>query len=220
MISRTGLLAGSSAALLLLLLLEWVVPAAGLPPGAQTPIHLAPPPRHGALPARQAAGWAATILARPLFSISRRPPRVVEGGKLDTGAGQARLSGIMISPLGRRAIFAPDGGGKPLVLAEGSSVNDSIIRSIQPDRVILATGAVLHPTYDSNRSTLTTTSPFQPVLPNFANPAFNAPSLAPNGFNPGFQPPGFQPPGFQPGTIPPALQSPGFRGALMPQRRE
>jgi hypothetical protein len=223
--ARARLLIGLAAFFALVLALEWLVPAGSAIPATAQGVHLVTAARPSAPPLRKTADWAATILARPLFSISRRPPRVVARGPAETAVGEARLSGIMISRYGRHAIFAPDGGGKPLVLAEGASVNDSTIRSIQADRVVLASGAVLHPTYDRNRSTLTTTPPFQPaMMPNFGQPGFNNPAFPPNFQTPGFPPPAFQPPAFvpgegNPGVLPNSPQNPMFRGAMMPQRR-
>jgi hypothetical protein len=124
----------------------------------------------------------------------------------------------MITRAGRRAIFAPEGGGKQLVLAEGASVNQTTISSIQPDRVVLAGGAVLRPTYDRNRPQ--TVPLFQPITPNF-QPGFPQPGFP----QPGFAQPGFQPAapmasaGAEDGVQPPPPPQP-FRGPMIPQRRE
>jgi hypothetical protein len=231
-LSWTRVLGGLCAVLALTLGLEWVLPGGSPQETAGHAVHLFSAGTHTALPVRETSGWAETILARPLFSISRRPPRVVAGKSSETPVGQARLTGIMISRTRRTAIFAPDGGGKPLVLAEGGSVNDSTIRSIQPDRVVMASGAVLRPSYDRNRvNGLSTTPPFQPVMPNFANPGFAKPGFPPNNFgNPGLPPQGFNPvqpqaadenggPPNPPQPLPPALQNPSLR-LMLPQRRE
>jgi hypothetical protein len=218
---------GGFGGLVFILLLEWVWPSPSPPPiAAHKPrlIDHAEPQEA----ARDTSGWADTILGRPLFSVSRRPPRVVRSSGSQTAIGQARLSGIMISAAGRRAIFAPDGGGKQLVLSEGASVNDTTIRRIQPDRVILASGAILQPTYDRNRSPATT-APFQPGLPNpgfavpgFPNPGFPNPGFPnPNFPNPAFQNPGIPqpPPGGEDGNAgSPPLPNP--RNPMIPQRRD
>jgi hypothetical protein len=238
------ILIGTIGCLALVFVVEW------LPSWSSTPVPPAPK-RIAALNrtdtrlvARDTEAWASAILARPLFSISRRPPKVAAGRNAAVD-GMPRLSGIMIAPGIRKAIFAPEGGGKPVVLGEGATLADTSIRTIEPGEVILASGQVLRPMYDKNRV------PGQPAYtpaglptpafnnPNFANPAFQPPGFQPPGFQPpGFQPPGFQPPGFQPpglqqqGVPQPPFQPaaaagdgnespppPPFRG-VMPQRRE
>lgn len=78
--------------------------------------------------------WVTTILTRPLFSPDRRPPAaasVVSGERL---VGLPRLSGVLVGPFGRSAIFASD-GGKPLVVGEGSRVADWTVRAIEAGSV-------------------------------------------------------------------------------------
>jgi hypothetical protein len=202
------LTSGVLAALALVLALEWLLPGSGSL--ALPAVRVAGPARQVPPPARRTGAWADLVLARPVFSISRRPPRVASGPTADAVAGQARLAGIMVSQLRRLAIFAPDGGGKPLVLAEGASVNDSTIKDILPDRVILASGAVLTPAYDHNRVVPPPALPFfQPPFQNpaFANPGFNQGQPYPAGQN--GQPAGNQMPG-----VPP------FRGPMIVPRRD
>jgi hypothetical protein len=215
--SLTRLVAGLMAVLVVVLALEWLLPGDSVL--ALPAVRLAGPARQVAPPARRTGAWADMVLARPVFSISRRPPRVAAGPKADTEAGQARLAGIMVSSLRRLAIFAPDGGGKPLVLAEGASVNDSTIKDILPDRVILASGAVLTPAYDHNRVVPPPAAPF--FQPPFQNPAFPNPGFpAPGGppiFNPAQPNPvgeNGQPAGSQMPGVPP------FRGPMIVPRRD
>jgi hypothetical protein len=47
------------------------------------------------------------------------------------------LTGIMITPDGRRAIFAPAGGGKPAVVAEGGSLGGYVVQTISLGEVVL-----------------------------------------------------------------------------------
>ena len=242
--SPARLLTGLLAVLALLLAVEWLLPDAPPPPSSVPLSHLRGSTRAASLPARETAVWGETILARPVFSISRRPPKIAAKGSSETPAGQSRLAGIMITRSGRRAIFAPEGGGKQMVLAEGSMVNQSTIRSILPDRVVLAGGAVLRPTYDRNRAaSLITTPPFQPPT-TFQPPSFQPPGFQQNG--PNFQPtvpglfgtgnplPGGLPQPGGPQGIPVPHESDGddaapqrppippamFRGTIIPQRRE
>ena len=224
--SATRLLVWLCGVLIVGLALEWLVPSAPPPPPAAARLHGVT--GIAAVLARDTAVWGGAILARPVFSISRRPPRAVAGSKSETAAGQARLSGIMITREGRRAIFAPDGGGRPMVLAEGATVNGVVINRILPDRVLLVGGHTLQPTYDHTR---VTPPAFPQVQPNFQNPAFPNPNF-PNPVFPGtggaFPPGGFpvnpQPAGAaaqatDDGAQPPTPPPP-FRGTLIPQRRE
>jgi hypothetical protein len=220
--------------LTLILIVEW------LPAGAP-PAPVIAPPRIAAgahagtrMAARETAAWVDAILARPLFSIGRRPPKIAAAHNASTQQDIPRLSGIMIAAGFKRAIFAPDGGGKPLVLTEGAPLADTSIRAIQPGQVTLASGEVLHPAYDKNRVPTAPAPYIPPGLPNpgFANPGFANPAFQPPGFQPpNFQPPNFQPPNFQPPNFQPQAASgdgaetppqpgpPPFRG-MMPQRRE
>ncbi len=78
--------------------------------------------------------WVASILARPLFSPDRRPPAdgsVVAGAEL---ASLPRLSGVLVGPFGRSAIFAPD-GGKPLIVVEGGRVAAWTVQAIRANAV-------------------------------------------------------------------------------------
>jgi hypothetical protein len=98
------------------------------------------PPVDRQLPADTAADqlrrWAAISLDRPLFWTDRRPFAKTAGGP-DGMAGLPRLSGIMITPAGRHAIFAAIGGGKPEVVAEGDSVGRYLVQSISIGQVVL-----------------------------------------------------------------------------------
>ena len=226
------LLVGLAALLAVLLGLEWALPEQAAPAGVVPLARLRTAAPAAALPARQTAAWSGAVLARPVFSISRRPPRVTVRNPGEAAVGQARLSGIMITRSGRRAIFAPEGGGHALVLAEGASVNQTTIRSILPDRVVLAGGTVLRPSYDRNRSIVPTTPVFQPATPGFAPvfPNANFPGSGGVFGTPNLIAPNFQPP-VQPRVIPPEpgdnddvvqrpVVPPIFRGAPIPPRRE
>jgi hypothetical protein len=74
------------------------------------------------------------ILARPLFSPTRRPPPRTGAQAFDLS--DKRLAGIVIAPTGRIAIFA-GAGAKPLVLSIGGSLNGWEIESIKADEVVL-----------------------------------------------------------------------------------
>lgn len=75
-------------------------------------------------------GWQATLRARPLFSPDRRPPRLAGTGS--RAPGLPRLTGVVVAPDGRRAIFAD---GK--VMTEGAMLGRYRIASIGIGRVTL-----------------------------------------------------------------------------------
>jgi general secretion pathway protein N len=81
----------------------------------------------------------ATILARPLFTSTRRPPaNAPEAGASDGDLADTRLTGIVTSPGHRFAIFAIT-GDKPLRAAEGEAVSGGWrIESITPREVSLS----------------------------------------------------------------------------------
>jgi len=105
---------------------------------------------HGS-PADHTEEWVATALARPLFSPDRRAPRqAVAIAAAPAFVDLPRLSGILVTPSGRSAIFAPSGGGKPVVATEGSTLDTYVIRSIEPEQVTLMGpkgSLVLHPAF-------------------------------------------------------------------------
>jgi hypothetical protein len=79
----------------------------------------------------------ATVLGRPLFNNSRRPPQTAandSGGTSDLA--DTRLTGIVTEPGRSIAIFAVN-GAKPLKLTEGEAVSGWRIESITPREVAL-----------------------------------------------------------------------------------
>ena len=77
----------------------------------------------------------ATTLSRPLFSATRRPAeRAVPDRPADPELTNVRLTGIVVEPDRRTAIFAVQ-GAKPLVRSEGETVNDWHLDSIAPHEV-------------------------------------------------------------------------------------
>jgi len=80
--------------------------------------------------------WLATVLARPLFSRDRKPtPTEAKSSAATTLAALPRLTGVIVGPFGRTAIFAGTDGGKAIVAGEGTSVGPYTVRSIQPGAV-------------------------------------------------------------------------------------
>ena len=77
----------------------------------------------------------ATILGRPLFSSSRRPPQTAASdGDGTSDLADTRLTGIVTEPGRSIAIFAVN-GAKPLRLTEGEAVSGWRIESITPREV-------------------------------------------------------------------------------------
>jgi len=112
-----------------------------------------------------------TILGRPLFSPTRQPPARPDQ-PTDAGLADVRLTGIVIEPDRHLAIFAMP-GAKPIVRAEGGTVNDWRIDNIALDAVVLSgpTGSTtLQPKIDASL-TRRAPAPPPPRLPAVAPPA-------------------------------------------------
>jgi len=120
-----------------LLAVEIVLPA--MPPIA-LPTPVASRPKPSARPAADADvmvdDLVAIVLDRPVMEPNRRARGVVPVAP-PTDAALPRLSGVIIGPDGKRAIFTP-ATGRSLILAEGDKVGQAIIKTIRPDEVILA----------------------------------------------------------------------------------
>lgn len=81
--------------------------------------------------------WLATALARPLFSRDRRPtPAEAKAGA--TLALLPRLTGVVIGPFGRSAIFAGTDGGKPTVVTVGKTLGEYKVEKIEPGVVTIS----------------------------------------------------------------------------------
>jgi hypothetical protein len=77
------------------------------------------------------------ILARPLFSPTRRPPQTASNPiSSNFDLGGARLTGIIVAPGERLAIFDIK-GSKPVVLSEGETVGGWRVDSIASSEVSL-----------------------------------------------------------------------------------
>jgi hypothetical protein len=151
----------------------------------------------------------ATILARPLFSSTRRPPQdAPSGAAADSDLTDARLTGIVTTPRHRMAIFAVS-GDKPLKVAEGDAVSGWRVESITPREVSLSGPSgtkTLQPKLDPNLAP-------PPAPPPIGQPGGRAPIPAagrPRMPVPGVPPAAAQPrPGVPiapPSTLPPAAR--------------
>ena len=88
--------------------------------------------------------WVTTVLGRPLFAPTRRPPpaAVAQGGDL---SDLPRLAGILISPFGKLAIFATGGAARPVAAGEGGRVGEWSVQSIADGQVVLRGADGPHP---------------------------------------------------------------------------
>lgn len=77
--------------------------------------------------------WLETVLARPLFAPDRRPLP----GVSVTDPGLPRLSGIIDTSDGARAIFQTDSDGKRTVVRAGDKLGNWAVASIEPDGIHL-----------------------------------------------------------------------------------
>lgn len=76
-----------------------------------------------------------TSLARPLFAPSRVPFAIMATPPI--AASLPRLTGVIVAPGAGLALFAP-AEGKLVVVAEGGSLGDYLVRSISENQVVLS----------------------------------------------------------------------------------
>ena len=88
-------------------------------------------------PGPRPEAMVAEILARPLFSSTRRPPPHSDGPAADSGLSDTRLTGIVTAPGHRLAIFVPT-GAKALIVSEGDTVSGWRVENITPREVSLS----------------------------------------------------------------------------------
>ncbi len=93
-----------------------------------------------------------TILARPLFSPTRRAPASAPAPK-DALPELPRLTGVIVTPAGNCAIFAGTGDRKSVVIGEAARIGQYVVRSIEVNAVTVSGPGgqrVLHPAFDPN----------------------------------------------------------------------
>ena len=94
------------------------------PAAAHAAAPAASPANRGAAGA-QTASWVGAILARPLFSVSRKPdggPATAAAAASDDATDLPRLTGVLMYGTTRHALFQPVGDVPPLVVGEGELV--------------------------------------------------------------------------------------------------
>ena len=115
----------------------------------------------------QAARYVTAILARPLFSPTRRPDETA-ANEAAKATDLGRLTGVLVSPAGKSAIFVGPTGGKPIVVGEGGRIGEYVVRSIEAGAVTI-TGSegqrVLHPAFDPNPPSPKPPTPMPIVAP-------------------------------------------------------
>lgn len=133
---------GALAGVLTCLIVLELVGGGASEDGGIVAVRHAPPKRAAAVAAEAADrtdAWVATSLARPLFSRDRKPTPVA--AKSDGGPAilsLPRLSGVLVSPFGRLAIFAASEGGKPIVVAAGGTLGPYTVTEIEPGKVTVS----------------------------------------------------------------------------------
>jgi hypothetical protein len=98
-------------------------------PAVQT-AETAPPPD-----TQSPSDYVGTILARPLFRADRKPYVTNDQDVSTAPIDLPRLAGILLASDLKRAIFAPDGSDKPIVVSEGENVGSWRVQEIAPDSV-------------------------------------------------------------------------------------
>jgi hypothetical protein len=84
------------------------------------------------------SAWAATSLARPLFSRGRRPPPPPEAiAAAAPPELPPRLTAVLVGPFGNSAVFVPSGSDQSIVVQEGGRVGPYRIRRIAPGKVLV-----------------------------------------------------------------------------------
>ena len=146
------------------------------PPADVTP----PPPPAAPMASRASAPaadrereWVATALARPLFSPDRRPSSVAATVATAGPSGLPRLTGTLVGPSERSAIFAA-AGRNPIVVHEGGRIDAYTVMSIEAGQVRLRGPdgmRILHPTFQPGVDNTTRVSvPAQQLLGQAAVP--------------------------------------------------
>jgi hypothetical protein len=137
----TGLLAALAVSLGSLVTYEWNAPApaiAASPRTAEASNGAAPAPAFSPAPLTSFSA----VTERPLFSPDRRPaPQASD--TVGSWSGLT-LAGIVVTPASREVLIAHGNPQKIVHLQEGQAVDGWVVRSIDPDRVVIANGGEQH----------------------------------------------------------------------------
>ena len=113
-----------------------------------------------------------TVLARPLFSPTRRPPAAAAAAAATPAATLPRMTAILIDGDRRSAIFAATGTGKPTVIDEGGRLGAFTVQTIEAQQVTVVGPdgkRTLRTSFDPNPPLPVAT--VQPSLPPIPGPA-------------------------------------------------
>lgn len=149
------------------LAVELQPPAVDDQPAIPPPTVLRNASRPAAVPAGIQQQALAAILARPLFSPSRRPAAIATASAAPP-AVLPRLAGTIVHGGDRSVIFTLGNGGKAVVAHEGSEVGGYTVRAIQAGRVTMAGPDgehVLRPTFGPQTDASVQTPVGTPALP-------------------------------------------------------
>jgi len=168
---------------LLAIALAWELTAMDAVPDGPVapPGPVAPAPQAALAPAGAdlVGAAASTMLARPLFSPTRRPAAARPSPPPPSPPAEAipRLAGIVIGPSGRKAIFA-EAAGPARSVGEGGRIGRFTVTMIRPGQVTVTSSEgdrVLRPSF-----TQATPAPGSAVPPAAPPPAL-PPMIAPPG---------------------------------------
>ncbi len=109
-----------------------------------------------------------TLLARPLFDQTRRPP--ASPSLVAVAPRLPQLTGVVVSPAGAFAIFANSDGGKPVVVREGDQVGFAVIETVAAGQVTLRGPEgilVLHPNFGDRVSQTSRRNPANSTRPGY-----------------------------------------------------
>jgi len=110
-----------------------------------------------------------TMLARPLFNQTRRPPEAPPS-VLAVSPRLPQLTGVVVSPAGGFAIFDNEDGGKPIVVREGDQVGAAVIETVAAGQVTLRGPEgilVLHPNFAERVLQASRPNPASPRRPGY-----------------------------------------------------
>lgn len=137
----------------------------------EAPARPTPATPAGGAPVRladQSPAWVAAILARPLFNTDRRPVAVDAAAGPGVSLDLPRLSGVMVTASGRRAIFAGSGNGRAVTVAEGGRIGAFTVSRID-NGVVTLTGPegsrILRPSFASGAEAALLGTPRDAALP-------------------------------------------------------
>lgn len=139
-LALAGVLAVIVAGLGMLVATEWNAPSSPTeaPPAASVSKAAAPAPVFSLAPL---ANFSA-VTDRPLFAPDRRP--APEASETLGSWSALTLAGIVVTPASREVLITHGTPPKIVHLQEGQSVDGWVVRSIEPDRIVVANGGEQH----------------------------------------------------------------------------